>query len=589
MAQRLLDPFAPVSLVIEYVDSAAGSRKTRTAVANALLSARRRGTRTIFAMPTLELIAEMKDVASQDGKVPVYAITSRDRPKAGASVEKLICQHISSAKAQVGHLLFITHEGFHRVVHWPPETMGFEIIIDETPDVILSRSPFVLRHWHVVLRSFITVRVLNPTAAESASRANAKAPPGLTDREKKILETSRAILRPTSNASEGEKREAQKQIERLEAKQDAADQFFQDIDADWSEYYQVLATPEDDPAKSRKQLEHMVQAQPNDDILRYLEPVPRWLLQNSYLFTNKLAWDRMISWRRDDPDPYRRGTITITGFRRPDALQAFGRVTIMSALFKHTMLYAVWTTLGVRFVPSQAIPLAKTTTDLGARRLRIYWLVDQGWSKTQRDRSGGIYKILELIRDANVINLDEPVCVVVNKDDGSERNPEVVRKIFPTGIVMPHNVRGQSKWQEHHQLIHCAALNSYTPDIRWLESALGIDALTQRLGRTGQEVYQSLMRLSLREPSETHDITLVVMDKDVAEWLPQWFSPIDQVEVSEITSAGVIVRRLKPGRPKSPTALSSAERMRRMRRRKRGLPEVDDPEQDEAAEADSAE
>jgi hypothetical protein len=38
---------------------------------------------------------------------------------------------------------------------------------------------------------------------------------------------------------------------------------------------------------------------------------------------------------------------------------------------------------------------------------------------------------------------------------------------------------------------------------------LGIDSKTQRIGRTGQEVYQTLMRLSLREPRATHDITLV--------------------------------------------------------------------------------
>jgi hypothetical protein len=30
------------------------------------------------------------------------------------------------------------------------------------------------------------------------------------------------------------------------------------------------------------------------------------------------------------------------------------------------------------------------------------------------------------------------------------------------------------------------------------------------------------------------------MDRDVAEWLPQWFDPIDQVEVIGIDSSGVI-------------------------------------------------
>ena len=104
-------------------------------------------------------------------------------------------------------------------------------------------------------------------------------------------------------------------------------------------------------------------------------------------------------------------------------------------------------------------------------------------------------------------------------------------EVFSRAVVMPNNVRGQNRWRPYHQLVHCAALNSFTPDIRWLESALGIDARTQRIARTGQEIYQALMRLSLREPTARADVTLVVMDRDVAEWLVQWFVPRGQVEV----------------------------------------------------------
>ena len=283
------------------------------------------------------------------------------------------------------------------------------------------------------------------------------------------------------------------------------------------------------------------------------------------------AWNK-LTLKSNDPDNFSRpGLITITGFRRPDALQAFARVTVLSALFKYTMLYAVWTTLGVKFVPSAVIPLAETATALGPRRLRIYWLSDQGWSKRARDRAGGIDKVLQLIKGSGVIKDDEPVCVVLNKDDGDELNDGVVKTVFPHGTIMPHNVRGQNRWRHHHQLIHCAALNYYTSDIRYLESVLGIDAHTQRIGRTGQEVYQSLMRLSLRDPTAKNDVTLVVMDRDVAEWLPQWFVPRDQVDVAGIDASAVIQRKLKPGRPAiGSRAMTAAERQRRKRRRDQG-------------------
>jgi hypothetical protein len=117
--------------------------------------------------------------------------------------------------------------------------------------------------------------------------------------------------------------------------------------------------------------------------------------------------------------------------------------------------------------------------------------------------------------------------------------------------------------------VHCAALNAYTSDIKWIEAALRIDALQQRIARTGQGIYRTLMRLSLREPSSTHDVRIVVADKDVAEWLAQWFEPHNQVEVIEIDSTEVIRRKGRTGRPPIGTrAMTSAERMRRLRQRR---------------------
>jgi hypothetical protein len=94
----------------------------------------------------------------------------------------------------------------------------------------------------------------------------------------------------------------------------------------------------------------------------------------------------------------------------------------------------------------------------------------------------------------------------------------------------------------------------------------GIDGQRQRIARTGQEVYQSLMRLSIRDPTSHHDVTLIVMDKDVAEWLPRWFEPADQVEVIAIDSNGVVRPKGKPGRLTiGDRAMTPAERQARRR------------------------
>jgi hypothetical protein len=112
--------------------------------------------------------------------------------------------------------------------------------------------------------------------------------------------------------------------------------------------------------------------------------------------------------------------VTISGFRRPEALKSFSRVTMMSALFRHTMLHDVWEPLGVRFIKSTLVNVQAATAPLGNRALKIYYLTDQGWSKRMRDRAGGIEAIFDLIKNAGVLNEAETTCVVTNQDDASQ-------------------------------------------------------------------------------------------------------------------------------------------------------------------------
>lgn len=306
-----------------------------------------------------------------------------------------------------------------------------------------------------------------------------------------------------------------------------------------------------------------------DDVYAYLEPLLSWMMSGASLFTDWERWATLQSRHGFGPT---RGRVTICGFRRPEVLGRFKRATVMSALFKFTYLYAIWEQLGVTFVPSTLVELEEPTTPLGSRKLRIYWVTDQGWSKRLRDRSGGIVAIFQLILKAGIIDRSEPVCVCINKDDGGEDEPSLIYQYFGRQAVpMPDNSRGQNRFRDYHQLIHTAALNSHTDDINWIENVLGIDGKMQRLARTGQEIYQTLMRLSIRKQRSDRDITVAVMDKDVAEWLQQWFMPADHVEINEIDSSGVVKRKRRTGRPAlGDRAMTNAERQRLWRERRRG-------------------
>lgn len=321
----------------------------------------------------------------------------------------------------------------------------------------------------------------------------------------------------------------------------------------------------DDPYKWLK-LRASKKAHERDQIFKMMGDIPLWLLQDAALFTDRKAWQAMIG---EGPNTYNRGRVTISGFRRPETFAQFRSATILSALFQHTMAYHIWSQLGVKFTRARN---GHQRTQLGSRRLKIYWLFDQGWSKKTRNRSGGIENVLHLIKRSKVIDPNKSVCVLVNKDDGSEEDPARVTKIFGNAVMLPHKSLGLNTWREETQLIYLPALNSATPDIIWIQKALKIDADTQRIARAGQDAYQTMMRLSLREPTATDDITIVVVDRDVAMWLKNWFEPQAQVEVNEIDSRGVISRKRQRGRKTlNDEPMSVAERVRRHRERKANL------------------
>ena len=563
--------FAPLDdLVIETVDSVCGSSKTLTAIAVALDRARTEGVKTLVAMPSLQLIAEMSELARRQSDVPVTVITSSsEEPAADARrppTTAMLLEHIqhTASGGEVSAIALTAPDGSG--LARPGRPVGADH--RRSPGVILARAPFRLYDNWRALTSFLELNepvTDSPGLRRSRRRRDAAsyvaATTMLSERELKLWQTFELIIaNGPEQSSPGEYRQVQQRVEPLRAKaREAAKAAAQAADDRVLKPYCEL-TP-----VALKRVQRRVELVPVDDIYRVLDPVASWVLQGCPIFTEWEAWVRLLSGKSGGPQ---RGQISICGFRRPDALRRFRRVTMLGALLQHSLCVAVWESLGVRFVPSPLIKLNQTTTLIGPRRLRIFWLTEESWSKRLRDRSGGIAAILDAVAKAAVINPSAPLCVVVNKDNGSEDNPEAVRKFFPSAQIMPHRVEGQNRFRHCDQLIHCAALNAYTPDIRFLEEVLGIDARDQRIARTGGAVYQSLMRLSLRDPSARRDATLVVMDRDVAEWLPQWFAPSAQVEVAGI-DADIVARKGRPGRPKKPNALTNAQRQQRWRDRHR--------------------
>jgi hypothetical protein len=496
------DPFRRIFGHTFYrVDSAAGTQKTRHAMRFAILETRVEH-KTLIAMPAIKLIDQtvkttIPEIAKELGVSVTPVVITSENTK--GSIADKICAHIS--KAEGGQILFVTHEGLLRILDMPERINEWHLIIDEVFDPWLTSGVMKLRysHFNLGLRpgmergfGFVYAEELHSTLGEAGS-------------------------------------------EKL--------------------YYHIVPNLIKDYKDIWVNIRRHIYGQDHDQVYEIFKQVPLWLLQKEALFTHKGNWLHMIRGPTDEKikdNDMSKGRITITGFRRPDRFLGFRKVTIMSALFDSTMLHNLWSRLGIEFKPSPDIQVNIKTVSLGSRRLRIGWLTDAVWSKYSRKNTGGIEVVFDIIAKSGLIDRTQQVGIVLNKDDSENLDTITeIRKHFPKHKVLPHNIRGSNMWTHLNQLIYVAALNPVRTDVIWKERALGIDSVTQRLGRVGHEIYQTLMRLGIRLEEGTDDITVVVSEKMIADWLVQHFSPQEQVEVISIDNEGQIYKPKPPGRPKS--------------------------------------
>jgi hypothetical protein len=520
----LQDPFRLIlAHKMYYVDSVAGSYKTYLCCEH-MIKGTRLGDNYIIAVPTVKLAESIKNnvIPAIEAKLGFKAlnVTIIHNENTKGSVPNAICEFIG--KSEGGHILIVTHEGILRVIGWPKQINKWHLYIDEVFDPLLSTGVLRLRFSHHNLGDTL------------------------------------------NNFGLVNKRRLQSVLGDDEAK---------------NEYYHItpILRYDDPEGNIWSKVDLHMYGKPYDQVYEGFGDTAEWLRQQESLFTHAGNWDNMKG-MKNNKTTLPKGAITISGFRRPDRFLGFRRVTIMSALFKSTMLCNLWSRLGIEFKPSPNIKLSQQTTPLGSRRLRIGYLIENPWSKSLRKKSDGIGTVLDIIAKSGVIDRSHRganksgVAIVINIDDRDDPDVQVhIESLFTRHKVLPHNLRGSNEWTNFNQLIYVASLNSTATDIEWVERAIGISAIEQRVARVAHEIYQTLMRLSIRLPQGKDDITVVVMEKMIADWLAQYFRPQRQVEIIQIDTGGRIPKPGKGGRPKSDRPLKerNSESVNKYRERKR--------------------
>lgn len=297
-------------------------------------------------------------------------------------------------------------------------------------------------------------------------------------------------------------------------------------------------------------LEAMAQNANDDDVLRLFQNFARRMISDhfeTYLISSQ--WMNLVSGEGE----VRR--LSSFALLQPSFFKGFKQVVLLGACFEETLLNLLWSAQGVRFKPFK-LPLRYTRHQNGDL-LRILYVTDEPWSKSIRDRKTGDQSgsVLDLALDRCRTRLgDAPFIWMGNKDlsDGVFGVPNAIR--------LPNSPHGLNEFQHVHNVVVLSALNPSPGHFAFLESR-GVDGEAVRTAGYRQAVYQAVMRSSLRDPDDRTAKTVVVMDRDTADWLAAKFSG-STVAVLGDTPLGPV--RKKPGR--SRIHATSAERKAAHRR-----------------------
>lgn len=194
---------------------------------------------------------------------------------------------------------------------------------------------------------------------------------------------------------------------------------------------------------------------------------------------------------------------------KPSILDGWGRVTIMSANFEQSLLYAVWGNLGVEFEPDPHIAVKAPVHDSAiGSRCRVMYFTERDWSKRLRDQIG-FGRVIDALHE----HVDDEHIWVANKDI------EDTQWKIDKGTRLPPVAHGLNEYRHHRFAVFLAALNDTPAHFAWMRKQWGIEPIELSRAKALEAAYQMIMRTNLREPDGTHEVKVIVPDRRTADYL----------------------------------------------------------------------
>ncbi|CAM3109767.1 hypothetical protein JHFBIEKO_4328 [Methylobacterium mesophilicum] len=288
----------------------------------------------------------------------------------------------------------------------------------------------------------------------------------------------------------------------------------------------------------------------NDEIDGVLRPVAQLFLNRNYrTFVKREQYEDLLKGRGDD------SYLRIFSLLKPETFEGFRSVGMLGARAQDTLLYKWFKRNGVRFIDDEdALSKLRYREHLNGEKIDFYYGSETNWSLYAQSQDGSIRgKFLD--RAINLLE-GQPFCWLDNKVFETESPFGQL----PGNEKLPHFSHGRNDFQHHDRIVITTAFNLPNHDAEFLEDFAGICKTEQKIAHDYLNTYQSLGRISIRDPNNNNRKMVILPDRQNAEWQSQLFPG------SRVHSLGVDDRKpKKPGRTKQYESATERQRARRQR------------------------
>jgi len=247
-------------------------------------------------------------------------------------------------------------------------------------------------------------------------------------------------------------------------------------------------------------------------------------------------------------------SLTCHAILRPTVLLGFRSLFICGANFENSGVFKLWRK-EISWRRDTAFEKGlRSVSHTNGSSLTIYYALDEHWSRVKRDAVSADRMNLARIRDAalKVFN-DRPFVWQGNKS--------IDDRFFEDSERLPNNPLGLNDYTEIHNLVFLSALNPSPAHCAFLIDR-GVKPNEIARMQYLETVYQSVMRISLRDPTDFNPKTVIVPDLRAAEYLAE---KIPGATIRKLET-GIVEEAKKPGRKKKYG--SNAEKSREWRKKK---------------------